>query len=354
VKKSAILILKIAIALTLLALLFWHVDLKRFPAMLRGADPLYLALCLLFSLLMVATSCWKWWLILRLQQSPIPFLRLYRWYFIGYFYSNFLPSNVGGDVARAWFVRTQSKSGSIGVISVFAERFTGIVVLLILAAGLPFLLHGPWQEPTVWLVSVLALGACITLLLVVLWGQVAVRTRPAQLVVSALHRILRAQSPASPGHRIVTRTAHRLHRLQAQGQVLSTAFRQRPQAALQVLALSLLFYALTLINVALAYRAFGIWPPLREIASVLPTALLIGMVPVSLGNLGIAEGSYVYYFGLVGMAGELTLMVGLFLRFKMLTLGLIGWIVQLGCPALHDKDEPRNTTEYASTDAKHP
>lgn len=347
-RKKGILILKAGIACGLLALLFWQIDIPQFATMLRGADPLYLILCLLFSLLMVAVSCWKWWLILRLQQCPIPFLRLYRWYFIGYFYSNFLPSNVGGDVARAWYVRAQSKSGSIGVISVFVERFTGIVVLLLMAAGLPFLLQGPWREPTVWLVSVLALATCLALLLVVVGGQRLSHTTIAHNALALLQRVLGARSPHSPMHRIWMRTAHRLHRLQEQGDALSLAFRNTPSAIIQVLALSLLFYALTIVNLALAYRAFDVWPPFREITAVLPTALLVGMVPVSLGNLGVVEGSYVYYFGMVGMAPELTLMTGLFLRFKMLALGLIGWMVQLGYPVMKT-DEPINTTDYGST-----
>ena len=342
------LLLKITVAVSLLGFLLWRVDLSQFPVMLREADFLYLTLCLLFSLLMVAVSCWKWWLILLLQQCPIPFLRLYRWYFIGYFYSNFLPSNVGGDVARAWYVRDQSKSGSIGFISVFVERFTGIIVLLLMAATLPFLLQGPWREPTVWLVSVLALVTCLALLLVVVGGQRLSHTTIAHSALALLQRVLGARSPHSPMYRIWMRTAHRLQRLQEKRDALSLAFRNAPSAIIQVLALSLLFYVLTIINLALAYRAFGVWPPLCEITAVLPTALLVGMVPVSLGNLGVVEGSYVYYFGLAGMPPELTLMVGLFLRFKMLMLGFIGWIVQLGYPVLKT-NEPINTTDYGST-----
>jgi len=331
-RKPLLLLLKVVVAIMLLALLLWQVDLAQFPSMLRGADPLYLILCLLFSLLMVATSCWKWWLILRLQNCPIPFLRLYRWYFIGYFYSNFLPSNVGGDVARAWYVRAQSKSGSIGIISVFAERFSGIVVLLLLAAALPFLLGGPWRVPAVWGMSLLAAAGCISLLMVVLWGRWILQTPPVRLLQMTLQRRLASGIAGTAFQRIWYRVADRIGRLQEQGKALTLAFRAAPRAVWQVLALTLLFYALTIVNLALAYRAFGSWPPLRETSSLLPTAMLVGMIPVSLGNLGVVEGSYVYFFGLIGMPAELTLMAGLFLRFKMLTLGLIGWIVQLGCP----------------------
>ena len=352
-KRKLILSLKFVVAVALLLLLFSFIDHEQFPRMLLGAEPLYLILCLLFSLLMVATSCWKWWLILRLQQQSIPFLRLYRWYFIGYFYSNFLPSNVGGDVVRAWYVTRQIKSASIGLISVFAERFTGIVALLFMAATLPFFLRGPWTVPSVWIVSILALIICVFLLAVGMFGQVLIRSSLIRSGVAVLQQLMRAQSPTSPTHNIWKRTAGLINRILLQGQTLSSAFRQSPQKAFQVMALTFLFYALTVINVALAYRAFGIWPPLREIASVLPTALLVGMVPVSLGNLGIVEGSYVYYFGLAGMAGELTLLVGLFLRFKMLALGLIGWIIQLGCPVIPHQNIQHETTNYGCTDTEH-
>ena len=58
----------------------------------------------------------------------------------------------------------------------------------------------------------------------------------------------------------------------------------------------------------------------------------VATLPISLGSIGLAEGSYVVYFGLLGLGRELTLAVGLLLRMKALLLGLIGLVVQMREP----------------------
>ncbi|NCC93999.1 MAG: flippase-like domain-containing protein, partial [Opitutae bacterium] len=156
--KRWVLLLKVAVSLGFIGLLAVTLDMEELLSQARGADPVYLLACVLFSFLMVAASTWKWWYLLRKQGHPLPFRHLYRWYFIGYFYSNFLPSNVGGDVARAWLAGRRCGSGSAALISIFAERFTGSLVLLALALAMPFLPGGLWRHPAVWPVMLLALG----------------------------------------------------------------------------------------------------------------------------------------------------------------------------------------------------
>ena len=85
---------------------------------------------------------------------------------------------------------------------------------------------------------------------------------------------------------------------------------------------------MTVANVLLGYRAFGAWPNAGGIAATLPLAMLVGMIPITMGNLGIAEGAYVVYFRLVGMSKELTLAMGLLLRLKIILLGVIGMFAQ--------------------------
>ncbi|MDY0149710.1 MAG: hypothetical protein RBT03_06465, partial [Kiritimatiellia bacterium] len=105
-------------------------------------------------------------------------------------------------------------------------------------------------------------------------------------------------------------------------------------------------------NVLLGYRAFGAWPMVGGIAAVLPIAMLVGMIPITLGNLGIAEGAYVVYFGLVGMGKELTLAMGLLLRLKIIMLGLVGMVAQMTLPAGTLPHEPESPDpEAAQTDS---
>jgi uncharacterized membrane protein YbhN (UPF0104 family) len=186
----------------------------------------------------------------------------------------------------------------------------------------------------------LALGLLLLLILVVVLGRATARSGWVSLLLQQLRRLLRADVPGRRATRFWDTVAVRLGTLASKGDQLLGVMKTRPAAFAWIMLLTFLFYAMALLNVALAYRAFGVWPDLTAIATVLPVALLVAMLPVSLGNLGVAEGSYVFYFGLAGMAGELTLAMGLFLRLKVLLLGLLGLVFHMrepGAPAKADK-----------------
>lgn len=339
-KKQITLFVKIVVSLLIIAFLLYRLDTRELWATARNVDIRYLVLGLLFSFVMVAVSCWKWWLILGYQGTAIPFRVLYRWYFIGYFYSNFLPSNLGGDVARAWLVGRRCGSGSVALVSVFAERFTGMMVLLALAMILPFSAGDPWRHPAVWTIMALALGLFLVLILLLTLGPATARSTWMGHLLARLRHLLRADQPERRTARIWNGIADRLGTLMSKGTQLLQVMKARPAAFFWIMALSLLFYVFTLVNVMLAYRAFGLWPNMASIAAILPVALLVAMLPISLGNLGVAEGAYVFYFGLTGLAGELTLAMGLFLRLKVLFLGFIGLILHMREPSVPPKRPP--------------
>ncbi|MDD2240199.1 MAG: lysylphosphatidylglycerol synthase transmembrane domain-containing protein [Kiritimatiellae bacterium] len=349
--KRWIPILKVAVSLGFIGLLVATVDMGELLARARDVDIGYLLLCVVISFLMVAASTWKWWYLLRQQGHPVPFLRMYRWYFIGYFYSNFLPSNVGGDVMRAWLAGRYCGSGSAALISIFAERFTGSLMLLVLALGMPFVGGRLWRHPAVWPVMVLALILLAGAIGLLVGGHAAARSAWLARLAAQVRRWVHADRPGRIAW-LWERGSGKVQALGAKAGHLRDVFWRDPRVAGVVLAQTLLFYALTVANVLLGYRAFGAWPMVGGIAAVLPIAMLVGMIPITLGNLGIAEGAYVVYFGLVGMGKELTLAMGLLLRLKIIMLGFVGMVAQMTLPAGTLPHEPESPDpEAAQTDS---
>ena len=325
--KRWIPILKVLVSLGFIGLLVATVDMGELLARARDVNIGYLLLCILFSFLMVAASTWKWWYLLRKQGHPLPYLRMYRWYFIGYFYSNFLPSNIGGDMARAWLAGRQCGSGSAALISIFAERFTGSLVLLVLALVMPFMIGGLWSHPAVWPVMLLALVLLVGAISLLAGGQAAARSVWLARLAAHVRRWGRADGPGRMA-KFWERGSEKVQTLGAKAGQLRDVLRRDPHVAGVVLAQTVLFYGMTVANVLLGYRAFGAWPNAGGIAATLPLAMLVGMIPITMGNLGIAEGAYVVYFRLVGMSKELTLAMGLLLRLKIILLGVIGMFAQ--------------------------
>ena len=75
----------------------------------------------------------RWWLLLRSQSIFIRFWAAVRLYFLGWFYNNFMPGSVGGDLLRAWYVTRHTEKKFEAVLSVFVDRVIGLSSTLIIA-----------------------------------------------------------------------------------------------------------------------------------------------------------------------------------------------------------------------------
>ena len=76
----------------------------------------------------------RWWLLLRTQSIFIRFWAAVRLHFLGLFYNNFMPSSVGGDLIRAWYVTRHTDKRFEAALSVFVDRAIGLLSTLIIAA----------------------------------------------------------------------------------------------------------------------------------------------------------------------------------------------------------------------------
>ncbi|MHC4461209.1 MAG: lysylphosphatidylglycerol synthase transmembrane domain-containing protein [Planctomycetota bacterium] len=75
----------------------------------------------------------RWWLLLRSQRILIDFWAAVRLYFLGWFYNNFMPGSVGGDLLRAWYVTKHTPKKFEAVLSVFVDRVIGLLSTLAIA-----------------------------------------------------------------------------------------------------------------------------------------------------------------------------------------------------------------------------
>ena len=326
--KSFRLAIKLLVSLLFFGLIFREVSGPEFSDMLRAVEIRYVAMSVALSAVMIAVSCWKWHVLLRHQATPVPYPVLFRLYLVGYYFTSLLPSNVGGDVARSYYVGRRIGSQSDAAVSVFIERVSGLLLLLGLVILAPALRPALYARPAV---AVPALGAAA--LLVVLAALIRVR-QPLKRSVEAIeawrsrHGGGRFAAGLEALVRAVRDKALRFH--QKLGRALHALKRDR-SVLVPVLVLTVMFYGLTWVNVYVSFRAFGVQVPFLDVAAVVPVCMLVAMIPVApLASLGLAEGTYVFYFGLLGVPAAASLAMGLLLRCKLLFIGLVGCLLYLG------------------------
>jgi uncharacterized protein (TIRG00374 family) len=132
-KKTAILALKIAVSVGLFAYIFHKVDARHLWEIMRNARFSSLAGAIILYLVIQTFSAYRWRLVLQPLGMKVPFQRLLAYYFVGMYSNLFLPSAIGGDVVKIYFLNKETRRLSGATTSVFIDRDLGLAALLIVA-----------------------------------------------------------------------------------------------------------------------------------------------------------------------------------------------------------------------------
>jgi uncharacterized protein (TIRG00374 family) len=309
-KRSALVGLKVAVSLALLAYLFSVTDTLALEQSVRSADLLMLAGAIACYVSMLALATWRWRLLLETLGADAPMRRLLSSYLVATFFNNFLPSNIGGDVVR---VRdgshlTGSTAASLAVVGI--DRILGFGALYALAAT-AFLLGGPVERGLAG--ARVVLGGLALLFLVLAYVFFRPGTARGILAATRLDRVpwVLAQFEA------------------AQGAVQS--YRKRVTTVLVGLAASLAVQALAVWYYVCVARALRIPLPVTAAFLMVPLCTLLQAVPISFNGWGLREGLFTVYFAQVGLARHSALafsLVGAGLGVALSLSGAIAWLAR--------------------------
>ena len=337
-------IIKIAISALFIAFICFKVEWGDFGEKLRNINMFYFWMSIGIALVMISTSCLKWQLMLRMQGARLGFFYLLKNYYIGYLFSVLLPSNVGGDVVRSYYIGKRINEQYISAVAVFLERFTGIIFLLMLAVVSPFLtphVLGYWR---VIIPMIGSLTLLVFMLLLLRTDWLLRLSNKIILKVFSVIRIILKKLGIGFMNRLLEKTAVFYGKVFEKGMKFYrklmktiTLFKHHPGYLLATIVLTVLFYVWTWLNVLFGFLTFNVDVGFSEVVSLLPIIMLVSMIPITFGSIGLAEGAYVFYFALVGISRESALIMSFLLRFKLMLMALAGFVFYLTYK--HRKDD---------------
>lgn len=316
-KKSFGFYVRILISLVLLVYVFKKAGLRDLWGVLRQTNAFYLALCILISPVLIFLSSWKWQVLLRARGVRASVGHLFRLYIIGYFFNNVLPSNVGGDVVRAYELGKETSNPAEAFATVFLERFTGLTALVFFALVGFLLAANRLGDPRLTWGIIIATAGYLMLLGLIFTGR-AVHFLEKRVPIPFIGKVLRKL---------------------AKFQAVVLSYREHPGALAFAMLNSFAFYFGAVLNVYLGTLAFGYRASFVDVAIATPIVLVVSMIPISLGGIGLSEWAYLFVFERLGMPGALGLSVGLLMRFKALLFGMLGGLAYASMPAKLDTKE---------------
>lgn len=298
-------ILKLLVALICGYLLSIFVDFGLLARVFKELDWAAIVVLLLISFVMVLVSALKWKVLVDFLGGTTSLIKLYALYLVGYYTNLLLPSYLGGDMVRSYYVGKSVGQTSAAAATVL-ERYTGIVAMIVLALVSSFILDSVNWLMRLWilllslgivLISAITLSKKFSLLLRKLpFGN----TSSAQKVFSVFDKLADGFRFAASNRKILC----------------------------EVFLLSFIFHALTVVNTLACAYAVG-WDnaPFWGLSMVIPTILIVSAIPVSPQGIGIQEGAFVFFLTQVGATAEQALGIALILRAKSYVLAMFGGVI---------------------------
>jgi uncharacterized membrane protein YbhN (UPF0104 family) len=274
--------LRFAVGMAALGVLVARMDPERAWSVVANSDPGWLVAALAAQLAGKAFWVLRWGTLLASTGHRRGAGELLRWILVGLFFNNFLPTSVGGDVARGLGIARGGVPRATAAASVVGDRLIGLFALGLLAVaggGLGAVFwpdQGPWAAASVFALAVVALLVALT--------------RPA--VLDRLGRS--AVVPDRWGLR------GKLQRVLLGVSLLGG----RRRAMGQAVALSVGLAACAATYHWAVGRAVGIPVGLAAYCVIVPAVMLFAALPITMNGLGIRELGFVGLLTAQGVSVE--------------------------------------------------
>jgi len=325
---------KVVVSLILFGWLFRRVQWAQIGPALHNADPRWVAASAAVLIASHFLASYQWGRLLGAAGIELPFWKVSAYYFVGQFFNNFLPANVGGDFMRTVDASRSGSTRANALSTVILDRLIGTVALGGVAVVSTL--------PAIDRFHLAAAYAGVVAFFVV--SVVMLRAMLEPRVLATLERTL-----ARIGLSRLSPSLDRLSESLAE-------FRNRKRLLLELLSVALVTQVMRIGVHILFARALGIHVEAAYFFLFVPLLAVIVSLPISLNGIGVREGAGILLFGMVGLdrASAFALQFGTYL--VAVGVSLIGGLVFLARipgrrarsraqPPAEDPRRPRRSTE---------
>lgn len=273
-------LIKVFVTITVILVLARQLDLQQSWILLKGFSPtpVLMAVGLLAASHMVVALIWR-----RLLQEvgiAVGVERAVRLYFAGLFLNNFFLGSVGGDTYRVYGVYRGSGSGRVVLAGTLLERLIGVSALLLLGFLAVVVRFGELPATFRWFLLLATGGGALVGLGIIL---------APRLVERLSDPFIRRASPKF-GDRV-------------KGMLEAMGRGGRPGLVMSMLLVALAAQGVRIWTHWWCAHALGLEVEPGDLFVVIPLVAVAAGLPVSIGGLGVREGTGVLLLAPLGMAG---------------------------------------------------
>lgn len=307
-KKRIFTLIRIAVSGGLIVFLLTYLDLGDILTIVTriwSDHPFYLLGIVLGAFLFQVCEAYRLQQVLLIQDIFLPLPRLTAYCFIGMFCNNFMPTTIGGDVAKGFYIARDSSTKTEPFIALLVTRLIGAFWLTVITAVALLIGYRLLPDKTTPTIMVIGLVSAIGFSIIFLTRRkLAVKF----LILLKPFKSKRLRKEVIAVYRLFHSHKHRPGRIAL--------------ASLATLGIEFLFIFFNfMVARGLGYENISfiaclIYVPLIAVATLVP----------SLNGLGVREAAYIYFFGpVIGEDGAGAL--SLLMLATVIFLGLVGGVV---------------------------
>jgi len=302
-RKGLFTALRISVSAILIAALLYSMrgQYQQVMSVIKGMDVgIFLTGLLIFSCAHLIVSL-RLKLIIQAQEISVKFFETVYLTLIGYFFNNFLPTAIGGDVVKAYYLSRKSSDKIGAVASIFVDRLIGLFTMVFMACGALFFFgNGLVEKSVARIIYMMTLGALA--LLILLANQTLAKT-----IFKFMPFLTPLAEKLKAGYAVVNKYRH--HKV-----LMMDSF------FISIISQMLFFFCLWFLALSI-----GTHIPIKDLYLRMPIIGIIALLP-SINGLGLREGSTVVFFGpLIGK--ENAFAVSILWLFILFITSIIGGLV---------------------------
>jgi uncharacterized protein (TIRG00374 family) len=311
------LVCRCAVTVVLLVFLLKSVSWSQIWSTLLHLNLSIALLGLLVGLYTLMISAYQWQCLLRGEQIRIDLTRLANLYLVGIAFNHFLPTSVGGDVVKIYYVAREGKNMPGSASAAIMARVTGLLGMLLVAY--PALLIWNASIPSQVSVLLLSLSGFVLLMVSATFCLALLFTRFA-----CTRWLISLTSVLLPGF---------LREKLARSKILSKgieigntliASTKKPSPMIGSILFGVLFHLAACLNYYSYGMALHMSVPLHFYFVAIPLVSLVAFLPISINGFGLRESAMVFVFSTAQVPAVTALLLAFVMNIQMLFFGLVG------------------------------
>lgn len=307
-------IVRAGVTLLFLLFLFREISWPTLLSLLAHIKYTELLVGLSLGTLGVIFSAFLWHGLVRAESIQVDLARLTSLYLVGVAFSHFLPTSMGGDAVKAFYVGRDARNMAGSASAVLMSRITGFIGMLLVALPTLIFLHEQFDHELIKrflllnIFFVAGIGG-----MMVLAGFLP--KMPTRLLQGAWAK-----------NKIVAKVLET-------GTSMSRSM-VRPRTMIEAISFGILFWITNCLNYYEYAIALGLHVPFTFYLIAVPFVGIVGALPISISGFGVRENLVVYLFSTIHIPPTTALAVVLLMDMQRLFFGALGGLLFL---AMGDK-----------------